>query len=208
MYIPKIFEKHNHQAVVDFLHKHSFGLLISEHEGKPWATHLPFEYRENPDGTAVLRGHIAKNNPQWKSFNGNQEVLAIFQGAHSYVSASWYSVEEVSTWNYTAIHIYGKLRIMAQEELMPMLEDLMAKYERYVEKPINMAALSKKTLNQVYGIVGFEITITEIQPKYKLSQNRSKEDYQNIINKLENSDIPGAKGVADAMRENAADRIK
>jgi len=208
MYIPKIFEKLDKQEVLNFLKENPFGILVTQHNGLPLATHIPLELKESPDGKLLLIGHLAKKNEQWQSFDQNSEVLAIFQGANAYVSASWYSIEEVSTWNYTAIHVYGTIRTLKQEELMPMLEDLMAKYEADVENPIRMNTLSKATLNQVYGIVGFEITVTQIQPKYKLSQNRSKKDYENIINKLEAKPDSGAKGVADSMKKNAKDRIQ
>ncbi|WP_435579165.1 FMN-binding negative transcriptional regulator [Gilvibacter sp.] len=199
MYIPALFKETNHAKITEFLKSNAFGLLITQHDGKPLATHLPLEYLEK-DGKAYLQGHLAKRNVQWESFDQQGEVLAVFNGPHSYVSASWYSIEEVSTWNYVAVHIYGKLRTMDQEELMPMLEGLMAKYEADVDEPIDMSKLSKKTLNQVYGIVGFEIEITDIQAKYKMSQNRSEKDYENIIDQLEDDRGTQSAETAKLMR--------
>lgn len=200
MYIPELFKETDQQKITEFLKQNAFGLLITQHQGKPLATHLPLEYLEK-DGKAYLHGHVAKANPQWKSFEEQEQVLAVFNGPHSYVSASWYSIEEVSTWNYVSVHIYGKLRIMAQEELMPMLEALMHKYESDVQRPVDMSKLSKKTLNQVYGIVGFEIEITELQAKYKMSQNRSEKDYDNIVENLEDRRGAQAAETAKLMRE-------
>ena len=199
MYTPERFKETNHEKITAFLKENAFGLLITQHEGKPLATHLPLEYMER-DGKAYLQGHVAKRNPQWKSFDDQDEVLAVFNGPHAYVSASWYSIEEVSTWNYVAVHIYGKLRTMKQEELMPMLEGLMAKYEADVDEPIDMSKLSKGTLNQVRGIVGFEIEITDLQAKYKMSQNRSEKDYDKITRELEKDRGLQAKGTADVMK--------
>lgn len=200
MYIPELFKETDQQKITEFLKQNAFGLLITQHQGKPLATHLPLEYLEK-DGKAYLHGHLAKANPQWKSFEEQEQVLAVFNGPHSYVSASWYSIEEVSTWNYVSVHIYGKLRTMAQEELMPMLEALMDKYESDVQRPVVMSKLSKKTLNQVYGIVGFEIEITELQAKYKMSQNRSEKDYDNIVENLEDGRGTQAAETAKLMRE-------
>ncbi|WP_374958575.1 FMN-binding negative transcriptional regulator [Gilvibacter sp.] len=200
MYIPELFKETDQQKITEFLKQNAFGLLITQHQGKPLATHLPLEYLEK-DGKAYLQGHLAKANPQWKTFDEQEQVLAVFNGPHSYVSASWYSIEEVSTWNYVSVHIYGKLRTMAQEELMPMLEALMDKYESDVQRPVVMSKLSKKTLNQVYGIVGFEIEITELQAKYKMSQNRSEKDYDNIVENLEDGRGTQAAETAKLMRE-------
>lgn len=200
MYIPELFKEEDKQKITDFLSSNAFGLLITQHEGKPLATHLPLEYIEK-DGKAYLQGHLAKKNPQWKSFDEQEEVLAVFNGPHAYVSASWYSIEEVSTWNYVSVHIYGKLRTMEQAELMPMLEALMAKYEADVDEPIDMSKLSKATLNQVYGIVGFEIEITDLQAKYKMSQNRSEKDYEKIVSELESDRGLQAQGTAEVMRK-------
>lgn len=200
MYIPELFKETDQQKITEFLKQNAFGLLITQHQGKPLATHLPLEYLEK-DGKAYLQGHLAKANPQWKTFDEQEQVLAVFNGPHSYVSASWYSIEEVSTWNYVAVHIYGKLRTMAHEELMPMLEALMDKYESDVQRPVDMSKLSKKTLNQVHGIVGFEIEITELQAKYKMSQNRSEKDYDNIVENLEDGRGMQAAETAKLMRE-------
>lgn len=200
MYNPELFKETDQQKITEFLKQNAFGLLITQHQGKPLATHLPLEYLEK-DGKAYLHGHLAKANPQWKTFDEQEQVLAVFNGPHSYVSASWYSIEEVSTWNYVAVHIYGKLRTMAHEELMPMLEALMDKYESDVQRPVDMSKLSKKTLNQVHGIVGFEIEITELQAKYKMSQNRSEKDYDNIVENLEDGRGTQAAETAKLMRE-------
>lgn len=200
MYIPDIYKETDHEKITAFLKANAFGLLITQHQGRPLATHIPLEYLER-DGKAYLQGHIARSNQQWSSFEDQDEVLAVFSGPHAYISASWYSIEEVSTWNYVAIHIYGKLRTMDQAELLPMLEALMAKYEADVDKPIDMNKLSKGTLNQVRGIVGFEIEITELQAKYKLSQNRSEKDYDNITAKLEDGRGLQAKGTAGLMKQ-------
>jgi len=175
MYIPHHYKNENLEEVKDFLTQNSFGILINTVNGKPWGTHIPLELDVNEDGGDVLMGHLAKANPQWKNFAENQEVLCIFNGPHSYVSSSWYQEEEVPTWNYIAVHVYGKLKIIEGEALLDHLSKLVEKYEKDSDNPISIESLSKNTMKQVRGVVGFQIEINEIQAAYKLSQGRERD---------------------------------
>jgi len=199
MYIPHYYKNENIAKVKDFLVQNSFGILINTVDGKPWGTHIPLELDVDVDGKDVLKGHIAKANPQWKNFDGNPEVLGIFNGPHSYVSSSWYQEEEVPTWNYIAVHIYGKLKVIEGDALMNHLKKLVDKYERGSKDPIRMENLSKNTMKQVRGIVGFQIEIQEIQAAYKLSQGR-EHDHEKIIQELEENQNAGSKGIAELMK--------
>ena len=127
-------------------------------------------------------------------------MLAIFNGPHAYVSSSWYKDENVPTWNYVAVHVYGEIRIIEGQELWDSLKKLVDKYEAHSEHPVSMENMSEKTLRQIKGIVGFSIKIKEIQAAYKLSQNREDEDYHKVIEHLENSGDSGAVEVAKEMR--------
>ena len=158
--------------------ENSFGILVNQVDGKPWATHIPLELEEN-----ILEGHIAKANPQWRSFSDQTQVLCIFNGPHAYVSSSWYQEEEVPTWDYIAVHVYGKLTILDEESTMQSLHRLVNKYETRSENPISLANMSPKTLRQVKGVVGFQIEISDIQAAYKLSQTR-QDDHAAIIKNL------------------------
>ena len=142
---------------------------------------------EDNHGKEVIYGHVSKANPQWKGYKTDEEVLCILNGPHGYVSSSWYDHENVSTWNYIAVHVYGQIEIVQEDELLYSLNKLVDKYESKMEQPFKMKDMSAKTLNQVKGIVGFKIHISEIQAGYKLSQNRNDHDYGNIISKLEKS---------------------
>lgn len=199
MYIPPHYKNENIEEVKDFLIQNSFGILINTVDAKPWGTHIPLELDVDTDGKDVLMGHIAKANRQWKNFEGNQEVLCIFNGPHSYVSSSWYREEEVPTWNYLAVHIYGMLKIIEGEVLMGHLKKLVDKYERGSKDPIRMENLSRSTMKQVRGIVGFQIEINEIQAAYKLSQGR-EHDHSKIIEELEGKHKPGSRGIAQLMK--------
>lgn len=198
MYIPHHYKNENISEVKDFLAQNSFGILVSTLDGKPWATHIPLELDVNRHGKDVLMGHIAKANPQWENFNGNPDVLCIFNGPHSYVSSSWYQEEEVPTWNYIAVHIYGKLHLIEGDDLVQHLKKLVDKYENVSEKPVRIETLSKNTMNQIRGVVGFQIEINEIQAAYKLSQGR-EHDHQKIIQQLEKIENSGSLAIAREM---------
>ena len=199
MYIPHYFKNKNLDEVKEFLSRNSFGILINSIDSKLWATHIPLELEKNKEGQDVLVGHISKTNPQWKNFTKNEEVLAIFQGPNSYISSTWYKDENVPTWNYIAVHVYGKVKTIEGDELLESLKKLVDKYEKDSANPVSVDRMSKETLKQINGIVAFEIIIHEIQAAYKLSQNRNEDDYNNIINKLQNRNNPNSKMIAKEM---------
>lgn len=183
MYIPHHYKNENLDEVKAFIKENSFGILVNQVDGRPWATHIPLELEQNGAKKAVLVGHIAKANPQWKSFSDNSEVLCIFNGPHTYISSSWYEEEEVPTWDYIAVHVYGRLSILDENATMASLRRLVDKYEADSENPMALHDFSPKTLRQVKGVVGFEIEINTIQAAYKLSQTRP-EDHASILKNL------------------------
>ena len=195
MYIPHYYKNENLEEVKDFLKKNSFGILVNQLNGRPWATHIPLELDVDQDGKEVLVGHIAKANPQWKSLHDGQEVLCIFNGPHAYVSSSWYHEEEVPTWDYIAVHVYGCLHFLNEAELMDSLVRLVDKYEGESETPVQLKNMSKKTMRQIKGIVGFKIAITEIQAAYKLSQTRPQ-DHPKIVLELNKKADEGSREIA------------
>ena len=201
MYTPNYYKNENLEEVKEFIAKNSFGILINQNSGKLTGTHIPLELDVNENGEDILTGHISKANPQWKSFEDNEDVLAIFTGPNSYVSSSWYEHENVPTWNYIAVHIYGKIKIIEGEALLDSLKKLVDKYERNSENPVAIEKMSERTLKQVNGIVGFSIKITEVQATYKLSQNRKDTDYHNVIDKLENTRDPHSVEIAKEMKK-------
>ena len=201
MYIPELYKNENQEEIQNFIHQNGFGILINQTNGKLWATHIPLLLEEK-EGKQILVGHVSKENPQAESFKNNDEVLIIFSGAHSYISSSWYDHENVPTWNYLAVHVYGKLTIHSLEETVADLKKLVDKFEAKSENPVRVEDLSKKTMLQARGIIGFEIEITAIQAKKKLSQNRDDKNYQNIISKLENSNEYQSVEVAKEMKKN------
>lgn len=199
MYIPKYFKVTDIDEIRGFVKENSFGTIVTTKKGKPIATHLPFGFIEKGDDH-YLTGHMAYGNPQWRTFDTSEEVLVMFQGPHAYISSSWYAHENVPTWNYEAVHFYGKARIATREELIEDLTVMLEKYEGHRENPVLWNTLSEKLLeSELKGIVGFRMKVQEIQAAYKLSQNRNDTDYSNIINQLRNDGDPLSKQVAERM---------
>ena len=201
MYIPDLYKNKNQQEITQFLLENSFGILVNRTNGKLWATHIPLELEQTNDGKSILFGHISKENPQWESFESDANVLAIFSGPHSYVSSSWYEKENVPTWNYIAVHVYGKIKIIEGEAVITSLKKLTDKYEAHSENPVRIENLSEKTMRQASGIVEFEIEIDTIEAVKKMSQNRNEKDYHNVISELEKTENANSKEVAAIMKQ-------
>ena len=199
MYVPKQFHNNDASAIADFIRHHGFGILVSQSDNRMVATHIPLELSEDE---TKLRGHIARANPQWKNFANSGEVMVIFPGPHAYVSSSWYDHENVPTWNYIAVHVYGKIQIIEGDELYSALKKLVDKYEKTSEYPVSVEKMSPEYVRQsIKGLVGFEIEITSIEAAYKLSQNRDHKNYANIINELEKRGDHESRSVASEMRK-------
>lgn len=201
MYIPKYFKVENVDEILGFVQKNSFGTIVTTEQGKPIATHLPLGFNKKDDD-CYITGHVAYGNPQWRTFETCQDVLVMFQGPHAYISSSWYGHEEVPTWNYQAVHIYGQASILERDELIEELTVMMEKYEKHRENPILWDNLSPQLLeNQLKAIVGFKIRVENIQAAYKLSQNRKDTDYMNIIDQLQNEGDPNSEQLAAVMKK-------
>lgn len=192
MYIPKHFEVTDEAEIFTFIEENAFGQLISHVDGRLFSSHIPFLLS---DDKSKIVGHVAKNNPQ-KNQLGEQEVLVTLQGAHDYISPSWYSSPGVPTWNYQAVHIYGQCRVFHDErELKALVEALTQKYEMGFEAPWT----PDYNPSMLAVIVGVEVSINEIQCKYKLSQNRSSQDQSQVIKQLRTL---GSNKLAEAMADN------
>jgi len=192
MYIPKHFEVTDNKKIFAFIEENAFGQLISNVEGRPFSTHLPFWVSE--DRTHIF-AHLARTNPQHIEIEA-QEALIIFEGPHDYISPSWYSGPGVPTWNYQAVHIYGKCKVFNDpNRLKNLVDSLTNKYESGFEKPWQ----PEYKATMLGAIVGVEISINEVQCKYKLSQNRPTKDQEQVIQKLKSA---GSNRLAEAMEHN------
>ncbi|MEN9563689.1 MAG: hypothetical protein RIR73_1933, partial [Chloroflexota bacterium] len=170
MHIPKLYREEDRTRIVEFLKANSFPALISYDGENLIATHLPVEIVENADGSLTVLGHMSRANPQWKSF-GDQEVLLIFQGAHTYISPRWYNHVNVPTWNYINIHVYGKVRLLDGEELRDLLSQLVKKHETGTGYSLD-GLPADFVEKEMRGVAGFALDVTRLDAASKLSQNR------------------------------------
>ena len=200
MYIPEHFKETNPERISALIEGHHFGMLVTAPEGVPFVSHLPFLFSRLADSQGKLLGHMARANPQWRHFSTVNEVLTVFQGPHAYVSASWYSSPGVPTWNYAVIHLRGTPRIIEDEtELEALLEQLTRVHESPMPSPWEPKLTGERRAKLLNMIVGFEIEITHIQGKFKLSQNRPAEDQQQVVEALSRSDNQTEAAVAKLM---------
>ena len=199
MHIPKYYREEDRKKIVEFLRSNGFPALVSQDGENLLATHLPVEVVENADGSLTILGHKSRANPQWKSF-GDQEVLLIFQGAHTYISPRWYNHVNVPTWNYINVHVYGKVRMLEGEELRSLLSELIAKHE--TGTGYSMDGLPADFVEkEMRGVAGFALEVTRLDAASKLSQNRDDESYASIISHLEARGDDTSAEIAHEMKE-------
>ncbi len=201
MYLPKSFHETDNNKLFEIMRQFSFATLITAPGGVPYATHLPIHLDDKRGDYGTLVAHIARANPQWRDFEAGSEVLVIFQGPHSYISPSWYEIHpSVPTWNYVAIHAYGKPRLIEDMgELQAMLGTLVNTYESGFEHPWEMDLPEDYLHKMMKAIVGFEIEITRLEGKFKLSQNRGEHDQWLVVQALKDSADPLIREVAELM---------
>jgi len=203
MYIPNSFREDDPKLLHELIRQHNFGILITQRDGAPFATHLPFmlDAERGPHGT--LLAHMARANPQWCDFAAGQVALAIFQGPHAYISPSWYeAMPSVPTWNYAVVHAYGVPRVIEdRQELQRMLGRLVATHESPRAQPWRMELPDDYIDRMMRAIVGFEIEISRLEGKLKLSQNRGENDRRQVAQALAESGEPLDRAVAEMMRD-------
>ncbi|HNE50681.1 MAG: FMN-binding negative transcriptional regulator [Chitinophagales bacterium] len=179
MYIPNHFKQEDNDKTMEFMQTYNFALLISVDNELPIATHLPFVV-EVQGNSMVLFSHLSKTNPQWKSF-ADKEVLVVFSEPHAYISPTLYTHEKnVPTWNYIAVHAYGKIQIAnSNEKKLEILYKQMQNAEESYLAQFNRLE-QKYVADLLDGIVAFEIQVNQLQSKAKLSQNKTAEERKNI----------------------------
>ena len=173
MYIPEHFSVTDEDEIERFIHANGFGEMISTVQSRLFATQMPFLYSRSARN---LKGHIARANPQWRDLDG-QRVLVILWGPHGYISPSWYNDPGVPTWNYQSVHITGVATCYEDpQRLQEIIIGLTHQYESQFESPWSPEFAASK----IRGIIGIDVAIEDIQCKYKLSQNRSPADRNNV----------------------------
>ena len=200
MYIPKYYEMKDYEEIKRFINAYNFATVVSIDGEQPVATHVPVNIYED-DKQLYVSGHLAKGNQQWRTLNNNKSILVIFQGPHGYVSSTWYENEDVPTWDYQSVHIYGEGQLLTHEALEADLAKLLDQYEAHREDGGTWNNLLDDTKQQIKGIVGFKIKVNDIQAAYKLSQNKSEKDYTTIVEHLAESDDEPEQQLADVIKD-------
>jgi transcriptional regulator len=202
VYVPKIYKNEDQAELFAFIRKHAFGTLVTSTGDLPFATHLPLVLDETRGEQGMLIGHLARANPQWQHFQTNKEVLVIFQGPHTYISPTWYVGNvNVPTWNYTAVHVYGRIEVVDdQARVVQMLDQLVAVYEGDQQESWSVDWDDARYGKMVGGIVAFEISIGRIEGKFKLNQNKSIEDRRSVVQNLQKADSLEQQAIATMMQ--------
>ncbi|MGV3529315.1 MAG: FMN-binding negative transcriptional regulator [Flavisolibacter sp.] len=207
MYNLPYFKEQDPQVVMDFIHENPFAFICGCGEnGSPVATQIPV-FLESRGERLFLSGHLMRQTDHHKAFEKNPNVLCVFTGHHSYVSATWYSnPQQASTWNYMSVHVKGKMRFLDEDALVEVLRKTSLHFENNDAHSStaydNLPAGYK--LPMLKAIVAFEVEVESMENVFKLSQNRDHQSYQSIIQHLEKNDA-GATAVAAEMRKREND---
>jgi transcriptional regulator len=203
MYTPKQFVMQDQQEMLSFMRQYSFATIVTVKENVPTATHLPFHVAENGDAL-VLTSHMAKANPQWQELTGGP-ALVIFTGPHAYVSPRYYdSIQSVPTWNYLAVHAYGVGELIEEEAGgLQALEEMIDVYEQAYQKQWATLSMEYKR-KMLRAIVPFRLTITKLEGKKKLSQNKTATEKQRIVEGLMTSHDEAERQLAISMQKELA----
>lgn len=202
MYVPPHFAQSDRDTLHGFVERHSFGLLVSQLDGQPFATHIPFLLDRTAGEHGTLVGHLARANPQWRDLAG-QTVLAVFAGPHAYISPTWYGAENVvPTWNYAAVHAYGTAEVVDDPDAMlAIVRRSVAVYEAGMPRPWPLDPDGRFVDRLLTQIVGFRIRVGRLEGKWKLGQNHPAERRQKVIRALREAGGEDALGVAAMMEE-------
>jgi transcriptional regulator len=181
MYTPNYFQCTNPQLIEEIIQRYPFGILVSKGVEIPFqATHIPF-LLEKSDDKYILLTHFASMNPQ-SAMENETEVMVIFNGPHAYVSPTLYSSkEQVPTWDYIAVHIYGKAKMILNDaDKVEILEKTISFFEpAYMKQWNEIGNRYKESLKKM--MVAMTIEVDKIEATFKLSQNKPKQDIENII---------------------------
>ncbi|HET9096020.1 MAG TPA: FMN-binding negative transcriptional regulator [Candidatus Baltobacteraceae bacterium] len=197
MYAPKPFAVADRRALVAFIEREPFGILVSGVDGRPFATHAPFIVWEDGEDLRLAL-HVAKANPHWRSIEG-QEVLAVFQGPHAMISAAWYAQphDNVPTWDYAAVHCTGRARTADAAATARILQGLVERFEASWRM---QQADAEYIAGLQQAVVGIEIAVSSIEGAFKYSQNHTPEDRRRVIDALSASSRAMDRAVAQEMR--------
>jgi transcriptional regulator len=204
VYVPPSFEEHDPRALESLVQANGFGMLVTVEDGVPRATHLPMLLDPGRGPHGALFGHVARANPQWRSFDGRQPALAVFLGPHAYVSPRWYTgPRNVPTFDYVAVHARGAPRVIENRDAVrDLLGRMMACYESAFDEPRSFDSIPADYAEALLGaIVAFELPIARIQGARKLSQNKAEAERARIARGMRSTGDAAALRVAALVQE-------
>jgi transcriptional regulator len=201
MYVPASFAETDTSKLHDFMRRESFAILTSRNADGLIASHLPLILDPEPGPHGRLLGHMARANPQWRAVEG--EVMAVFSGPHAYVSPSWYQEGgTVPTWNYVAVHAHGRFQLIEDpDELLGILRRSVGVYEGSRPEPWPFDESAPHVSTMLKAIVGFQIEITRLEGKWKLSQNHSVERRRRVARALADRPDDDSQAIAALIEE-------
>lgn len=206
MYKFSYFTEEDRQKVIEFMKKNSFAVITGQSGQYPVATHIPLEVEINDDGKIFLSGHLMKKTDHHIAFEKNENVLVIFNGPHTQVSASWYTNPAMgSTWNYMTVHAKGKIKFKDEAGTVEAVKAITNKYEGQ-DRPSSFKNLSQEYVDKmVKAIAGFSIEVESLENTFKLSQNRDEESKRNIIDQLMKRGDDNSKAIAGEILSRLTD---
>ena len=204
MYSPTYNRVDDRTELLAFMRANSFALLVTGTGGTLHASHLPVRILEN-EKSLVLDLHMARSNPQWKEFF-DDEAMVVFSGPHAYVSPRWYvDRERVPTWNYAAVHAYG-VPVLIQDKSKKLASQRRLVAEMDPQWLTKFDALRPEYVDMMLdGIVNFEIPVSRLETRWKLSQNRGRREMELIAAQLDKSADSVERALADLTRKHLVD---
>lgn len=200
MYKPPVYEQTDPDYIFRFIQQHPFATFVLQGE-RLLATHIPI-LTMGEAGNFTLFGHIANYNPQRQRLKDGLEVLLVFQGPHGYISSSWYKEPNISTWDYSAVHVNATLKLQTQLELRDSLRTLVNTFESEQEKPLYYDQIPPELIEEdITGITGFWLSPTHIDAIAKLSQNQPKENIKAIVSHLHQRHCPMQGALANQIQK-------
>ena len=184
MYLPKHFEQSDARQCVELIERFPFATIITIEDGKPFVNHLPLVVKK-VDGALLLVGHVSTRNPQLVHFKQGHRATVVFNGPHAYITPRWYAANHVPTWNYAVVQVTGKVAVLeSYSETVAVLRTMTEKFEPEQAWSFEIPDDLKSDQDLISSIAAFQIEVSEIKGKFKLSQNRSEKDRLGVIEGL------------------------
>lgn len=206
MYVPKTFAQQDTATLHAFIEHTPLAMVVTGGEPGLLASHLPLLLVPGDGEHGTLYGHFARANPQWRELQASDEALVVFQGAEAYVSPSFYPAKAehgkvVPTWNYQAVHAYGRAEVFEdRERLLALVSALSDLHEQGRERPWAVSDAPADYIDSMLrAIVGFALPISRLEGQFKLSQNKDAANFQGVQQGLQQSERPGERQIAQVM---------